>query len=136
MGLISYTLDEKPRHQFEMRDILHHDTADDRLIVEHTQDIEPIIQSNKEKQNSGDGYTQDRSMRLVARIPLVIVEKIIKEKGWNPMLEENRDRLLALLDDPEYRYLRTSEGRLSRRPVRTYHKASTATIRPVYAGDE
>lgn len=136
MGLVSYALDGEYRSPFELNNRFHYDEADDRIIMERVQDVEPILKSNRERFNEGDGYTKDRSMRLVARIPLVIVEKIISEQGWNPMLEENRGRLLALLDQPEYQYLRTSPGKLARGPVREYFKASTATIKPVYAGDE
>lgn len=138
MGLVSYSLDGEARSPIELQNRFHYDTSDDRIIMERVQDVTPILNSNVEKQNTGDGYTKDRSMRLVARIPLVVVDKIMKEQGWNPMLPENKGRLLQLLDDPEYAYLRTVDKSvtLARAPRREYFRASTAVVKPVYAGDE
>ena len=49
---------------------------------------------------------------MVARIPLIIIEKWRNELGvdyWNP---DHQDRIDRLLNDPEWRWLRTDEGAL------------------------
>jgi len=55
-------------------------------------------------------YNAERDVRMVARIPLIIIEKWRNELGvdyWNPDHQDRVDRLLA---DPEWRWLRTDEG--------------------------
>jgi len=135
MGLMSASIDTERRSPLEVNHRFHYDTGDDRVILELQQDVAPILASNREKQTIDDGYTKDRSMKRVARIPLVIVEKIMRDKGWNPLDSNNSDRLLQLLDDPEYAYLKTSVGKHARRALREFFRGSCST-KMVYAGDE
>ncbi|MEA2807644.1 MAG: hypothetical protein QOJ17_1785, partial [Rhodospirillaceae bacterium] len=61
-------------------------------------------------QNHCDPYNGERDVRMVARIPLIIIEKWRNELGvdyWNPDHQDKVDRLLA---DPEWRWLRTDGG--------------------------
>jgi len=135
MGLVRYSLDDKPKSKSEMRTSYVYDDADDRIIFDYQQDIGEILASNREKQNLDDGYTKDRTMRRVARIPMVVVEKIMREQGWNPMDQNNSERLLQLLDDPDYAYLKTSHGRHSHSTRREYFRGSCST-KAVYLGDD
>lgn len=69
-----------------------------------------LLDLNKEAQNHCDPYNGARDVRMVARIPLIIIEKWRNELGvdyWNPDHQDKIDRLLA---DPEWRWLRTDEG--------------------------
>lgn len=120
MGLIKYTMDSERRHSSEIRNDFYYDEADDRMILTKVQDVEPILKRNHRLRMDTDGYTKDRSMRHVATVPMVVIEKIISEQKWNPMLIENRQRLLQLLDTPDYAYLRTSKGRLTKKRLRDY----------------
>lgn len=128
-------LDTERRSPYEVRHKWHYDRADDRVIIEAEQDVEPVLKGNREMRNSNDGYTQDRSMKRVARIPLVVVEKIIREQGWDPLHQDNRDRLLQLLDDPDYSAFKTSEGKHARKARRHYMPGSIST-KLVHYGDE
>ena len=127
MSLFKKSMNNSIRARSELSTNFFYDDAEEKIYVQKTQDVESIINSNREKQRLDDGYTKDRSLRRVGRDPLVIVEKIISEEGWNPMLPENSDRLLQLLDRPEYAYLKTSEGTHSRKKARTYYKGSAST---------
>lgn len=118
MGLISYALDQNKRGEVHTR--YHFDEADDKFIIERVQDIEPILIRNQEMLKADDGYTQDRTLRRVARMPNLIIEKIMKEEGWNPMAAENAELLLQLLDKPEYRKYRTADGHVSHVPERKH----------------
>ena len=74
---------------------------------QHTQ---RLLDLNKEAQNHCNPYNGERDVRMVARIPLIIIEKWRNELGvdyWNPDHQDRIDRLLA---DPEWRWLRTDEG--------------------------
>jgi hypothetical protein len=139
MGLVSYIMDSEKRSSVEMSNRYHYDESEDKIIIERNQDIEPILSSNREKRNIDDGYTKDRTMKRVGRIPMVVVEKIIVEQGWNPMDQNNSDRLLQLLDDPEYAHFKTSDGKHARSTRREFFRGSTSSasaIKPVYSGGD
>ena len=138
MGLMSFGMDREARATQEVRHQFHYDEAADQFIVESKQDIEPVLADNREMRRADDGYTQDRSMKRVGRIPLVVVEKIKKEQGWDPMDPNNSQRLLQLLDDPDYSHFKTSDGKHARKTQRHFMRASTgrAVTKPVFFGDD
>jgi len=137
MGLISFALDVDQRSSKEVRHRFHYDEADDKFIVESTQDVESVLKSNQEMRRADDGYTEDRSMKRVGRIPMVMVEKIKKDHGWDPIDGNNSQLLLELLDDPEYSMFKTSDGKHAKRVKRHFMRASTAraVTKPVFFGD-
>lgn len=49
-------------------------------------------------------------MRKVASIPLIIVEKWKRELGIDIMNKAHMPKVKQLLNDPEYRFLRTHES--------------------------
>jgi len=100
------------------------DEANACHVIQSTQDIEPILQNNKRLFNEGDGYGPSREWKRAASVPNIIIEKWMK-MGINAYDLEDLPKILAMLDSPEYRYLRTAPGRLSRRPVRHFLRAST-----------
>jgi hypothetical protein len=99
-----------------------YDVHDDALTMQRTQDVEPILEANKRDYADGDGWTENRDMRHVASIPNVVVEQWLKQ-GINVFDDNDWQKVLRLLDMPQYRYLRTSPGRLARKPSRTYFTA-------------
>ena len=77
---------------------------------EAIQHAAPILDLNKEAANHCSPYNRERDVRMVARIPLIIIEKWRNELGvdyWNP---DHQDRIDRLLVDPEWRWLRTDGG--------------------------
>ena len=91
----------------------HYDPDGDQSIVRTVQDVEPILENNKNLQTLNDGYTADRSLRRIASIPLVVVQQWMKEDGVNWLAlprDEKAAYLRRKLNDPQWRYLRTSEG--------------------------
>lgn len=79
-----------------------------------TQDVAPILERNKAMANHNDGYTPSRDMKRVASIPYAVGVKWLNEEGWW-FMDAGHDpdvakKLARKLNDPEYRYLRTSEG--------------------------
>ncbi len=72
----------------------------------------PILELNREAANHCDPYNAARDVRLVARIPLIVIAKWRNELGvdyWNP---DHQDKVDRLLDDPDWRWLRTDAGSL------------------------
>jgi hypothetical protein len=71
-----------------------------------------LIDLNRAAQNHCDPYNAARDVRMVARIPLVVIAKWRNELGvdyWNP---DHQAKVDALLNDPDWRWLRTDAGRI------------------------
>ena len=94
-----------------MLDSFHYDEDTQRFAIETTQDVQPFLDFNKEMANSGDGYTPSRDMRWIAKIPLIVVEKWRAEHGIDIFNKDHHAKIRALLNDPDWLYLRTSPGR-------------------------
>lgn len=79
-----------------------------------SQDVEAVLDANKAARNHNDGYTKDRGMRRVASIPVVVQLMWLNE---DPPLDiynaEHADRLAKRLNDPDWAYLRTADGRVA-----------------------
>jgi hypothetical protein len=90
-----------------------HDT--DSIVSNRVQDVQPILELNK-KEALGDsiyGPTNPASdMRKVASIPLVIIEKWKRELGVDVFNKDHMPKVKQLLNDPEYKWLRTHESNL------------------------
>lgn len=93
---------------------LHYDEVADRVIVQHTQDVEPYLDSNKALANDGKGMNADKSLKRIASIPVGVQLEWIQQDGIDFTTlpkHEMRTYLKRKLNSPEYRYLRTSSGR-------------------------
>lgn len=95
---------------YGLTDAFHVDT-DVRFAIETRQDVEPFLDNNKRLANDNDGYSPSRELRRIASIPLVIVEKWKNEMGVDVFKKDHQAKVRALLNDPDWRYLRTSPGR-------------------------
>jgi hypothetical protein len=73
---------------------------------------DPIIEQNKSEITHNDGYSADRSIRRVARVPYIVGLQWLHEEGWWFEDPENADKLAAKLNSNEWAHLRTAEGRL------------------------
>ena len=72
----------------------------DRVVVEKLQDIKAIVEANKRQANAvttlskmGDG------MHHVGRIPVVVMERWMKEDGINYLAKENSHLLMRKLHE-------------------------------------
>lgn len=89
----------------------HSDPSDNGFHIQTVQDVRPILEQNKNLRNHGDkGWKGD--MVHYASIPIVVLEKWWKELGSDPLAKENRKWLQKKLNDPDWKHLRTKEGRL------------------------
>ena len=72
-----------------------------------SQVVAPLLDLNKEAQNHCDPYNGARDVRMVARIPLIVIAKWRNELGvdyWNP---DHQDKVDELLNSADWRWLRT-----------------------------
>ena len=97
----------------ELKTSFEIDTAEDKLVLKHTQDVSSIIDANKRAQADSIGQKFGDFAR-VASIPFAVVLEWREKYGINAMApsEEDKIRMVALLNDPDYAYLRTRGGRL------------------------
>jgi len=91
----------------------HYDEGEETTTVSVAQDVEPILDANKAAQTLNDGYSPDRTLKRIASIPLVTVQQWMKDDGVNFLAlpkHEKQKYLRRKLNDPDYRWLRTSQG--------------------------
>ena len=86
-----------------------HVSSDVEGVVEELyQDCAPILDMNKRFQNGDRPATPfDGLAQKVAAIPLVIVEHWQKTYGVNVTRKEDMPKVMALLNRPEWKYLKT-----------------------------
>lgn len=84
----------------------------ERHITHEYADVDLILDNNKLNYNHVNGWSPDRTWHKVATIPLSLVTKWQLEEGWDALDHNHADKLRQKLNDPEYRYLRTSPGQL------------------------
>lgn len=84
--------------------------TDDGFRIHYEQDAEPTIELNKVKQSMGRAYyAKDPDMWKVASIPIGVQYKWMIEHGVDVMQREHWPAVKRLLNDPEWRYLKTAE---------------------------
>lgn len=91
------------------------DEAEETLILRTSQDVQPILDRNKELVAlGGDGFFgPERNWRRIASIPEVLIVQWLQEEGLNIYRKEHWDYVVnKKLNDPAYAYLRTSPGRI------------------------
>jgi hypothetical protein len=86
--------------------------AGDEVQIHYSQDATPLLDRNKSAQTfRGKRITSDYA-NPIASIPPIIAMKWLNEEGWWVYDPAAKDKLKAKLNDPEWRYLRTSELRV------------------------
>lgn len=86
---------------------VHIDRAGGTITFERVQDVEPILDSNKQLEQ----LPQKGDFRHIATIPNVILEQWINESGTALLGLSNKDFAAFVkrkLDDPDFAYLKTA----------------------------
>lgn len=99
-----------------------YDEANKQTIIEEIQDVEPILETNKRIQTHDAGgamglteYSRKgikKGWWHVASIPNGVILRWKKEKGIDVFNKDHWKAVVKLLNDPEWRYLRTGTGRI------------------------
>lgn len=82
-----------------------HDQEDGGAVVKMEQDIEPVLEMNKEERKETEGF--DGEMVKVASIPNIVYEELMR-RG----IADNPERFKAWLNAPENGMFRTRRGRV------------------------
>jgi hypothetical protein len=82
-----------------------------KIALHYTQDVEPVLDLNGHKRNAGRAYfASDPDMWKVASIPIVVQYEWARRYGVRDVTAPEYQPLLRrLLNDPEWRYLKTAE---------------------------
>lgn len=108
-----------------------YDNAEDKVVVQTFEDVGRSLAYNRQLQKDIDGYNQARDWRWVARIPGIVVHMWMKE-GINVYHIQDWPKVAQRLQDPAWRWLRTSTGGLLDKPVREFLRASSGRGRIVH----
>lgn len=101
------------RDEFQgITEIFHYDEATKTVHIETLQDVQPILDQNKSLQNDDD-FTKKgikNEFWKYANIPVVVQLRWLQKYGPenDPMKKGNEKLLFRLLNDPEWRYLKTT----------------------------
>ena len=87
-----------------------YEADNDTALIYHEQDVTPILDMNKALQNEPDAWKQGvkNSWAHYAQIPNIVVQKWLNEHGVNLYDKNHQKAVFRLLNDPEYRYLKTT----------------------------
>jgi hypothetical protein len=91
--------------------------SDGNLTIKTTQDVEPVLKKNKRLITLNDGYSKSRDLKRIASIPNICLSIWAKEyngtNNWFAIPHIERKKILRKkLNSNEYRYFRSSEGKL------------------------
>jgi len=92
----------------------HYDETNGNWGVESVQDVDPILDMNKSMQND-ESYSRlgiKKEWWHVARIPVVIQEKWLREDGIDIYNKDHWPKVKAKLNDRDNLYLKTTTGRV------------------------
>lgn len=92
-------------------EIFHADEMTGDFTIETRSDVAPVIDNNKRLATAGDGYGPTRELRRIASIPLNVIALWKEKYGVDVFNRDHNDGVKRLLNDPDWRYLRTSPGR-------------------------
>lgn len=91
-----------------------YDHAQRKTVIHYEQDVESVLERNKALAN--DDRHKRRGIKQewmhVASIPVVVQMKWLIEHGVDVYNKDHQKKVNQLLQDPEWRYLRTTSGRL------------------------
>jgi len=94
---------------------LHYIEADDKLVIEQVQDVEPILEANKRAISENEGFKSE-VFNKVASIPETLALKWCREKGisYQEFLANTgvNSPIMKMLRDPEYSAILTTTAKL------------------------
>lgn len=88
-----------------------YDHAEDKLIVERTQDINPVLKHVEQAKEVGT-YTEGLGY-YAGTIPAIVIEQYMKEFGVSYMdFIKDSTHIHRIMNDPDYKKFRVWEGTL------------------------
>ncbi len=106
------TFSRKLSESFTGTETWFHADGEGNVTIETRQDISALLEANKRLRNEFDGYKDkgDQHFHLYASIPPVVIEMWRNQYGVDVYNPAHADGVKKLLNDPDWRALRTTEG--------------------------
>ena len=82
----------------------------DTTVIHREQDVSTILEINKALQNN-EQITRDgikEGWWQYAKIPMIVIEKWLNDHGVDVFNKDHQKAVFRLLNQPEYRYLKTT----------------------------
>ena len=98
------------KKKIDKNQIFHYHNPTGEFAIEHIEDIQPLIDSNKKLQQE-DHHRADE-FRLSARIPMTVVYEWKRTYGVDLFNKDHKEGVRKLLNSPEYKYLKTTNRRI------------------------
>jgi len=97
-----------------IRHITDVDEGDASLVITRLQDVEPVLEYNKYLRSLGGSHYrgEDNTMWHYARVPLIFLEKWVREYGADVVFGEDDDTLIRLIER-DYPAFKCAEVRLA-----------------------
>jgi hypothetical protein len=90
--------------------IFHYHNPTGEFAIEHIENIQPLIDSNKKLQNEDHSIRDE--FRLSARIPMTVYYEWKRKFGVDLYNKNHSQAVKKLLNSPDYRYLKTTNRRI------------------------
>lgn len=92
-----------------------HDEGDGNYVIKSIQTVESdILERNKAMYTHNDGYNAKRDMQRVGSITQIVIEEYAS-RGINLYHPAFESELVKLMDNSDYRHLRTAPGQLGKK---------------------
>lgn len=89
----------------------YYDEMSKETIIEYVQDVSPYLKSNDDKRKYSDKSQQIKNNWWhYASIPIGVQYKWMTDHGVCIWKKEHKDGVFKLLNDPDYKYLKTTTG--------------------------
>jgi hypothetical protein len=95
------------KRKIDSNQIFHFHEPTKEFAIEHIQDIQPLVDSNKNLQEN-DHLMRDE-LRLSARIPLTVYYEWKNKFGVDVFNPNHKEGVKRLLNSADYRYLKTTK---------------------------
>lgn len=92
-------------------EFFHFDESTGDFAIETVSDVEPQLEQNKREANDYDKHhSRELGLKHIASVPMNIYLKWKQELGVDMLNKDHDKAVKRLLNDPDWRYLRTSTG--------------------------
>ena len=95
------------KRKIDSNQIFHFHEPTKEFAIEHIQDIQPLVDSNKNLQEN-DHLMRDE-LRLSARIPMTVYYEWKSKFGVDVFNPNHKEGVKKLLNSADYRYLKTTK---------------------------
>ena len=95
------------KRKIDSNQIFHFHEPTKEFAIEHIQDIQPLVDSNKNLQEND--HLMSDELRLSARIPMTVYYEWKSKFGVDVFNPNQKEGVKRLLNSADYRYLKTTK---------------------------